>query len=242
MKQGKKLLFYRLHQKTLMLACIQTLWMDFIQTCCDDTYYWTLHFDTSLTDIDLDSVSQECKKAKHSVPIISHSFQLILMEFGVLLRVVDVMNLILIFISSIQYSRERTIWYSKKKKPKTNPPKNKKPLRSICGRFAWNSACLPQPVGLLKLMLYYFVQVVLGRELCWCDFIKYTVNIVLCGDTCERICFKFGQMLDMTQLYSLIAVWTALIFSQGHRFTGKLELVQSFCCVKELKCSWWLIM
>ena len=44
---------------------------------CDDRYYCTLHFDTSLIDLDQDSRSQECKKAKTSGPSISQSFQLI---------------------------------------------------------------------------------------------------------------------------------------------------------------------
>ena len=38
--------------------------MDFIQTWCDYRYYCALHFDTSLIDLDLDSKSQECEKAK----------------------------------------------------------------------------------------------------------------------------------------------------------------------------------
>ena len=57
---------------------------------------------------------------------------------------------------------------------------------------------------------------------------------VLCLDTCELICFKLGVMLDMTRLDSLIPVWMTLMFTQGHRIMGKLELWQSFCC----KCLW----
>ena len=49
--------------------------MDYIQTWCDDRYYCSLHFDTSLIDLDLDSRSQECEKAKTSAPIISQSLQ-----------------------------------------------------------------------------------------------------------------------------------------------------------------------
>ena len=55
---------------------------------------------------------------------------------------------------------------------------------------------------------------------------KYRFNIVLCRDTYELICFKLGMMslqFDYTtKLYSLI-------FTQGHRVTGKLELAQSLC-------------
>ena len=37
-------------------------------------------------------------------------------------------------------------------------------------------------------------------------------------------------MLDTTKHYSLIPVWMTLMFSQGHRFTGSPDLVQSFFC------------
>ena len=36
------------------------------------------------------------------------------------------------------------------------------------------------------------------RELCWHDFTKYSINIVLWMDTCEPICFKHGKMLNAT--------------------------------------------
>ena len=52
--------------------------MYLIQTLSDDEYYFTLHFDTSLIDVYFESRSQECEKAKTSVPIISQSFELIL--------------------------------------------------------------------------------------------------------------------------------------------------------------------
>ena len=35
--------------------------------------------------------------------------------------------------------------------------------------------------------------------------------------------------LHVTNLYTLIPVWMTLIFTQGHRITGRLELMQSFC-------------
>ena len=49
----------------------------------------------------IDSRSQGGEKAKSSVPIITHSFQMIWVEFGLLLRLVILMNLILIVILSI---------------------------------------------------------------------------------------------------------------------------------------------
>ena len=52
----------------------------------------------------------------------------------------------------------------------------------------------------------------------------------MCQDTCELFCFKLDMMLDRTRLYSLILVCMTLMFTQGHRVIGKLELVQLFCC------------
>ena len=57
--------------------------------------------------------------------------------------------------------------------------------------------------------------------------IKYTIDAVLCRNTCEPICFKVGVMPDSTRLYSLILVLITLMFTQGHRVAGKLELVKS---------------
>ena len=83
---------------------------------------------------------------------------------------------------------------------------------------------LPQPGGLLKLMLNLFcINIIEERELCWCDFVKYMNNIVLCCDTCEPICFKLG-VLDMTILCSLIPAWMNLMFAQGHRSCDRQTL------------------
>ena len=59
---------------------------------------------------------------------------------------------------------------------------------------------------------------------------EYSFNIVMLQDACERICFKLGMMLNTSKLYSLSPVWMTLVFTQGHRITGKLERVQWFCC------------
>ena len=69
-----------------MTADLLTAWKNFsvgmhsdvytlIQTLSDGRYYCTLHFDTRLIDLDPDSRSQECGKAKSSVPIISQKYQ-----------------------------------------------------------------------------------------------------------------------------------------------------------------------
>ena len=65
----------------------------------------------------------------------------------------------------------------------------------------------------------------------------------------SQICFNLGMMLKNTELYSLILVWMTLsfwmtLFAEGHRVTGKLELIQSFCSKVAWRSSdvlygWW---
>ena len=55
---------------------------NFLQTWCDSRYYWTQHFDASLTDLDLDSRPQECKKVKIFATMIPQTFQSIWLQFG----------------------------------------------------------------------------------------------------------------------------------------------------------------
>ena len=64
-----------------------------------------------------------------------------------------------------------------------------------------------------------------GRKFYLYAFIKYTFNISLCPDTYDLICFELGVMLDTANLCCVLPVWMTLIFTQGRRFTGKLELV-----------------
>ena len=57
---------------------------------------------------------------------------------------------------------------------------------------------------------------------------KYTFNIVMYQDTCDLICdlicIKLGMRFNTPDLYSLIPLWITLVFTQGDRVTGKLEL------------------
>ena len=94
--------------------------------------------------------------------------------------------------------------------------------------FGWNLVCCHNLFveAYAKLLLLKFCS---RREFCWNGFMNCTINIIMCQDTCERICFKLGMMLNTTKLYTLIPVSITLVFTQGHRVTGKLELVQSFC-------------
>ena len=71
--------------------------LSIFQTWYDDRYYLTLHLDTSKTELMYDSKPKWSKKENTFVPITSQSlFNFILMEFVVLLRLVDLMNLLLI--------------------------------------------------------------------------------------------------------------------------------------------------
>ena len=84
------------------------------------------------------------------------------------------------------------------------------------------------PMAFLEYDLFYTSNIQ-RRVLYWCDLMKYLFNIVMCQDTSEPTCFKLGMMLDTPKLNSLIPVWMTLMFTQGHRVTGKLELAQSIC-------------
>ena len=64
--------------------------------------------DASVGDHDLDSRSQEWKKAKISATVISQSFQSLWMEFGKLLRLVSFMNLVLSLSHSISTQGRET--------------------------------------------------------------------------------------------------------------------------------------
>ena len=108
---------------------------------------------------------------------------------------------------------------------------------------------LPQPVGLLKFMLNLFLQVVFKGENS-ADVIllyDYAFNVVMCWDTCLPICFKLGIMLDTTKFYSLIP-WSSLndlhvcSSSQGFGKASTCAVILLVNCIKQLKCSWWLIM
>ena len=61
--------------------------MDLIRTWYDDRYFCTLHFDTSLIYLDVESRSHE---SETSAQVISHSFQSSWREFAELLRLVCV--------------------------------------------------------------------------------------------------------------------------------------------------------
>ena len=58
---------------------------------------------------------------------------------------------------------------------------------------------------------------------------NYVSDIVMCQHTYEPICFKLGMMLNTTKLQfdSSLNDFDVHPRSQG---SGKIELVQSFCC------------
>ena len=187
---------------------------------------------------------------------LSHeSFKLIWMECGMLLRLVDVMNFMLILscLFSIQ-GREHYIYYFIKKnyfnislysdiyrpisfKHRTIIKTTKLYILMSCwddlvfichscirkqnlwcpfshkyvNGYGWNSVCCH--------------NLLVCWSACCCDVMKCAVSIVICHDTCEPICFRLGVMLNSTKLYSLVPVR----ITQGHRVTGNVQLVQSFC-------------
>ena len=108
--------------------------------------------------------------------------------------------------------------------------KNQNFARKIFSWFGWNSVSCQTWKFVEAHSKFILVSNIQGRELCWPDFIRYTINIVLCWDTCEPICFELSAMLDTTKIYSLIPVWMTLMSTQGHRVTGKLELIWWLCC------------
>ena len=79
--------------------------------------WWeTLHFDTSLIDLDLDSRSQEWRKQKTFGTFVLHSFQSIWMEFDVLLRLAGVMKFIFILSCLVSYQGGGPyLWYQSRK-------------------------------------------------------------------------------------------------------------------------------
>ena len=59
----------------------------------------------------------------------------------------------------------------------------------------------------VKVQAKFIVHKYCSSERTLLTWFHYTINIVLCWDTCEPICFKLGMMLDMTKLCSLIPAW-----------------------------------
>ena len=114
------------------------LCINLAQTWYDDRYYCTLRFDTSLSDLDLNSRSQECEQVKSSAPIGSQSLD----DFD--------------FHSRSQLCKKsKTLVYS---------------FSQIKISIRMKFSMLPQPVGLLKLLLNFLcTSNIQGRELCCCD-------------------------------------------------------------------------
>ena len=90
----------------------------------------------------------------------------------------------------------------------------------LINQFGWHLVCC-------HVLVCYIINIQ-ESELYIDDILLYIFNILLHQDTWERICFKFGIMIDITKLMS--PVWIALILIQGHKVKGKLEHTSSFCC------------
>ena len=254
------------------------LQINLIQTGYDDRYFSILHFDTSLIDLELDSRSQECKKAKSSAPIISKSVidlrsiwytgetcwydephTLLFRPFNIQWRdpyfVISWKKVTLDynqtftdrFLSNFVYAY---VWWERR-------------LHSVFwGQFGW-----PWPSfkvtfmwGIQNFGVYFLTNLCVNflneiqwiATTCWgiethtklilhksysrensddMILMKCTLNIVLCLDSCEPICFKLDMTLNSNKLSSLIWIRMTLMFTQGLRVTGKLDLY-SYSVVK----------
>ena len=82
-----------------------------------------------------------------------------------------------------------------------------------------------------------------GREFSLGDSLECIFNIGFHSDTYEPISFKLGMNPENIKLSRLIPAWMILNFTQGHRVTGRLRLVQTLCCWVEWSspnfCSGW---
>ena len=95
------------------------------QAWYDDKCLWNLHFDTTMSDLDLVSSSQGCKKAKTLVPIIPQRFKWILMELSIVQRRADLKNFMLMSFHLITIQRKETYYggfIQNKQKEVTTPP------------------------------------------------------------------------------------------------------------------------
>ena len=81
---------------------------------------------------------------------------------------------------------------------------------------------LPQPVGLLKLILKIILHNSYSRDKTPCKwFHRRHVHIGLCTGVYDPIYFKFVMVLDTTKLFSLIPVWMSFTFTIGHKVMRK---------------------
>ena len=91
---------------------------------------------------------------------------------------------------------------------------------------------LLQPGGWLKLMLNLSCRSsIQGKDVCWCDFSDYMLNMVMCQDTCKRNCFQLGMMLNTTKLYSLLVIGVSWVLRQVTGL-GKRSSLCRPCVVK----------
>ena len=113
--------------------------------------------------------------------------------------------------------------------------KIKKPLGSFSHKFLnqfwWNLVCCHNLLVCWSPCFIYSTQLVVRGENFTCMiYLKCTFCTGLCYYTCEPISFKLSLITDMTMLYFMSPVWMTFTFTDDHRVTRKLQLVQSFCC------------
>ena len=136
-------------------------WINLIQTFYD-VRDCNSNCDSSLTDLDHDSRSQEWDKVKTSVPIISQSFQSIWMVFGLLLRLVCVLDLILISCHPFHIQEREPYWFDLRKNKLVLYSDNNKPISFKLG--------LMIETGRLYILIFIQGHSYMRNHKHWCPF------------------------------------------------------------------------
>ena len=218
--------------------------MDFFPIWCDNRCYCTLHFDTNLIDLDVDSRSQQCKKTKTSAPTIpqfsidfsgmwytvetcwcgeAHSHTHLCWSFTIQGREPYLCDIVgkKVFKhlkTKLGLVKEITKFYVLTPIWMTLTFIQGHSCMGSQKRVTIFSQNFNLTIGLDEIQYVatiWFVEAhadyILhknnqGGEMCWRDFIKYTLNMVMCQDSCELICLKFCMMHNTTKLCNLIPV------------------------------------
>ena len=102
---------------------------------------------------------------------------------------------------------------------------------------------LSQPVGLLKLVLNLFcTSTIQGRELCWRDFMKCMIDLVLESGHLQTNLFQTWCDARHNCVLQLVPVWMTLMFTQGHGKARTRAVILLWSGMKQLKFSGWVIM
>ena len=120
---------------------------------------------------------RSARKQKTSAPIISHSFQLISKEFGILLRLVDVMNHILILYRPFTFQKREPYFYDFIKK--VNVGLYSDNYRSICFKLCVMIEITKLSIFISVWMTLTFIQchTYIRNQKLWCPFSHKSINL-----------------------------------------------------------------